>query len=149
MLAPSHLGCGYSHNCTGDMAITPTGDVAACRIARDALLPRNQARYDFCLKISNRAALCFGEAFHIGMSKLNVLFQLLWHQITSRLNFRVGQNQISIISVKFRCIFKRDRVTPRFDVIENFHDRCAHIIAARRGGFRRFFEIDPSHCQHP
>ena len=87
MLTAGNLRCGYSHNRTGDMAVTPAGDIAASRIARDALLPGNQARHNFCLKICDRTALRLGEAFHIGMGKLNILLQLFWHQITSRLDF--------------------------------------------------------------
>ena len=64
-LATGHLGCGYSHYRTGDMAVAASGDIAPGSADRNSALASNKARNHFKLYIGDSFFLLFGKSADI------------------------------------------------------------------------------------
>ena len=123
MLTPGHFGGGHGHDGAGNMAITPTGHIAASGIDRDRLLSDRHPRHDLIFDIRHGGFLLFRKAAHIVMAELDIGLRFLGDQRTGGLDLFRRQEHIAVVFVELGRVFQRFGIATGFDVIEDIaHD---------------------------
>ncbi len=149
MAASGHLGGGHRHDGAGDMAVAPTGHIAARRIDRDRLLPGDHARHDLDLDIRDGRLLHLGKAAHVVMGELDVLLELLGNQAHRRRRSLLRQQDAAVVTVELLGVFQRLRITARLDIGKDVLDRLVHFGRIRFRGQAGLLEVFARHRCRP
>mmetsp|Transcript_29622 Transcript_29622/g.58555 ORF Transcript_29622/g.58555 Transcript_29622/m.58555 type:complete len:260 (+) Transcript_29622:652-1431(+) len=139
-------GCGgHGHNGRRDMAIPPTGHIAARRIHRDRLLTHGHARHNLIFHVLDGALLSLGKAADIVMGKPDIRLQLLRHQRTGGFNLSLRQHHIALIPIKLRRILQSCSIPTNLNRTQYLTNRRRNVRGARAGGQGRTFYIFDGH----
>jgi hypothetical protein len=147
MFAACHLGGGHSHDRTGDMAVAPTRNIAACRLDGDAFLTSDQTRNHLHLDILQRGLLGFGKAAHIGVAEFDIALDLLGDEGCGGVNLGFGQDDAAFVFVEFLGVIQCGLIAASLDVIQDGLDDFSDIGRIAFGGQGRFFKILTGHFQ--
>ena len=98
--ASGDLRRGHRHQGRSDVAVPPARRIAPRRLARDRLLPRDQAGGDFDLHVADRVFLGLGKAADIVPGKADVVFELLGHLLCCGLDLVTSQDDVAVVAVE-------------------------------------------------
>ena len=141
VLHTRHPSGGHAHDRRGDVRIPPAGDVAARRLDRDELLPRNDARVKLGLELVHARELRFGKGPHLLVRERDVILHALRQGLGCPCDLGGAHHDIARPAVQRLRVVPSAGFAARLDVLQQCMDPFAGIVRARGGGPLGFLEV--------